>query len=134
MNNVDLIRSCYAAFQRGDMKTIFDALDPAIDWVSNGDDKVIPWAGRRRGVEGAAAFFQALGEALDFELFEPQDFHLSGDTVAVVGRTRARVRASGGRFDSAWAHVFTVRNGRLVAFREFYDTLSIAGALRGAGA
>jgi uncharacterized protein len=128
MSNSDLIRSLYAAFGRGDVKTILDSVDPTIEWVSNGDDKIIPWGGRRGGVAGAASFFQSLAENLEFEAFEPREFFEDGDTVIVVGRTRARVK-TGGVFDSDWTHLFTLKNGKLLRFREFYDTKSIADAL-----
>ncbi len=129
MQSSDLIRSLYAAFGRGDVKTILDNLDPAIEWASNGDGALFPWGGRRSGVAGAASFFQALADTLDFEVFEPRDFFDAGDTVTVLGRTRARVKKGGGVFDSEWAHVFTLRGGKLAAFREYYDTKSVADAL-----
>ncbi len=128
MSNSDLIRSLYAAFGRGDVKSILDTLDPAIEWQSNGDAKIIPWGGRRDGVAGTATFFQALADNLDFEAFEPKEFFEAGETVIVLGRTKARVK-KGGVFDSDWAHVFTLKNGRLLRFREFYDTKSIADAI-----
>lgn len=128
MSNSDLIRSLYAAFGRGDVKSILDALDPSIEWLSNGDASIIPWGGRRGGLAGAASFFEALADNLDFEAFEPREYFEDGDTVVVLGRTRARVK-SGGVFDSDWAHVCTFRNGKLLRFREFYDTKSIADAL-----
>lgn len=124
------IRSLYAAFGEGDVRKILDNLDPAVEWRSNGDSKTIPWGGRRDGVAGAASFFQALADNLDFEVFEPGEFHAAGDTVTVLGRTRARNKKAGrGVFDCAWAHVFTVRNGKLARFLEFYDTAAIEHAL-----
>lgn len=128
MSNSNSIRSLYAAFGRGDVKSILDALDPLIEWLSNGDARIIPWGGRRGGLAGAASFFEALADNLDFEAFESRVYFEDGDTVVVLGRTRARVK-SGGVFDSDWAHVFTFRNGKLLRFREFYDTKSIADAL-----
>lgn len=125
MGNSDLIRSLYAAFGRGDVKSILDALDPSIEWPSNGDARIIPWG----GLAGAASFFEALADNLDFEAFEPRDYFEDGDTVIVLGRTKARVKSGGGVFDSDWAHVFSFKNGRLLRFREFYDTKSIADAL-----
>lgn len=129
MSNSDLIRSLYTAFGRGDVKSILDRLDPEIEWVSNGDGKVIPWGGRRGGIAGAASFFQSLADNLDFEAFEPRDFFEAGETVTVLGRTKARVKKGGGVFDSEWAHVFTLKNRKLLLFREFYDTKSIVDAI-----
>ncbi len=128
--NANLVRSLYGAFGRGDLKSILDNLDPEVEWISNGDGKVIPWGGRRGGVSGAASFFQSLAENVDFEIFEPRDFFEAGDAVIVVGHTRARVKMGArGTFDSEWAHVFTMKNGKLTRFQEFYDTAAIAGAI-----
>ncbi|MEF3366747.1 nuclear transport factor 2 family protein [Methylocystis sp. 9N] len=128
-DNSNFINSLYDAFKRGEMKTILDSLDPSIEWASNGDAKIIPWGGRRSGVAGVASFFKSLADDLDFEIFEPRDFFDAGDTVIVIGRTRARVKRQGGVFDCEWAHVFTVKNGKLARFREFYDTAAIVDAL-----
>jgi ketosteroid isomerase-like protein len=129
-DNSKLIRALYDAFGRGDVKAILDNLDPSIEWVSNGDGKVIPWGGKRAGVMGAASFFQSLADNLEFEIFEPHQFFDSGDTVTVLGRTRARVKKGGaGIFDCEWAHIFTLRNGKLIRFQEFYDTAAIIDAI-----
>ncbi len=131
-NNSSFINSLYAAFKRGEVKAILDNLDPSIEWASNGDAKVIPWGGRRSGVAGVASFFKSLADNLDFEVFEPRDFFDAGDTVIVIGRTRARLKNRGGVFDCEWAHVFTVKNGKLARFQEFYDTAAIVDALAAA--
>ena len=129
-DTLTFVRSLYAAFGRGDVPGILATLDPAIVWISNGDPATIPWAGTRTGPEGALSFFQALGGALDFEVFEPGRFLESGDTVTVLGRTRARHKAGGhGVFECEWAHIFTIRNGKLARFQEFYDTAAIERAL-----
>jgi uncharacterized protein len=128
MIKADAIRQLYAAFQRGDVKAILDSLDPAIEWSSNGDAANIPWGGDRHGVAGAASFFQTLVDTLNFEIFEPRDFFEADDTVIVLGRTRARVKTSGGVFDCDWAHVFSLKDGKLARFREFYDTAAIVHA------
>ncbi len=69
---------------------ILDSLDPTVEWVSNGDGNIIPWGRRREGVSGAASFFQALADNLEFEAFEPREFFEDEETVVVIGRTRAR--------------------------------------------
>ena len=50
----------------------------------------------------------------------------------VLGHTKARFRTGAqGVFDSDWAHVFTVKDGKLAAFREFYDTAAMERAQGG---
>jgi len=126
--NADLVRSLYTAFGRGDVKTVLDNLDPAVTWSSN-CGPAIPWGGTRHGIAGAASFFEALGGNLDFEKFEPREFFAADGTVIVLGHTQARPKRNGHRFDSDWVHVFTIANGKVVRFREFYDTAAVAAAL-----
>jgi ketosteroid isomerase-like protein len=128
-DNAEFIRSLYKAFERGEVNTILDLLDPSVEWISYSDPKTIPWGGKRSGVSGAASFFQALADNLDFEVFEPRQFLASGDHVTALGRTRARFKkAGGGTFDIEWAHVFTINNGKVTRLLEFNDTAAIEHA------
>jgi ketosteroid isomerase-like protein len=129
-DNPAFVRSLYDAFGRGDIETIIDNLDPAIEWVSNGSGDTIPWGGTRSGRAGAASFFQALGDNLEFEAFEPRQFLDAGDAVTVLGRSRARFKGNGSdAFDSEWAHIFTIRDGKVARFQEYYDSAAIERAL-----
>ncbi len=131
-DNTAFVASLYAAFGRGDVPAILAVVDPAIDWVSNCAAGTVPWGGTRTGLTGATSFFQALGETMDFEVFEPGKFIDSGDSVAVTGRTRARHKHAGrGMFDCEWVHIFTIRDGKLTRFQEFYDTAAVERALAG---
>jgi hypothetical protein len=127
--NADLIRNLYAAFGRGDVETILDNVDPEITWSSNCEATTIPWGGTRHGAAGAASFFQALGDNLDFEAFEPREFFEADGAVIVVGHTRARFRRNDHVFSSDWVHVFKIANGRVAQFREFYDTAAVMRAM-----
>jgi ketosteroid isomerase-like protein len=128
--NADFIRNLYDAFSRGDLDGLLQNCDPSIEWISTGDPKVVPWGGRRTGVAGAASFFHALADNLNFEVFQPRDFYEDGDTVVVVGRTRAQVkRRADGLIDCEWVHVCLVNHGKLKRFQEFYDTAAIEKAL-----
>lgn len=130
-DNSTLVRSLYDSFGRGDLKSILDRLDPSIDWIFSTSASAIPWCGRHSGVEGATSFFKALTDNLDFEVFEPRLFFAAGDNVTVLGRTLARVKSTGKKFDSEWAHVFTFKGGKIERFQEFYDTAAIVDAIAG---
>lgn len=52
----------------------------------------------------------------------------AADNVIVLGRTLARVKSTGKKFDSEWIHVFTFKDGKLERFQEFYDTAVIVEA------
>ena len=121
MSNLDIVHEGYAAFGRGDMQTFMGLCDPAIEWVYWG---AVPWAGQFRGHDEVMRFFGIIAKTLEFEAFEPSQFIVDGDNIAVLGRTAASVKGSGGRFDNNWAHVITMRGGKLVRYVG-YDTSAI---------
>ena len=61
-------------------------------------------------------------------MFEPRQFFAAADNVIVFGRTQARVKITGRKFDSEWVHIFTFKDGKLERFQEFYDTAVIVEA------
>ena len=60
--------------------------------------------------------------------FEPREFINGGENVTVLGWERTRARPSGKIFETEWAHVFTVRAGRVIRFWAMYDTEASAAA------
>ena len=125
--NKTVVQSAYAAFGRGDIPGVLATLDPNVEWeaVIGADPATVATAGVRRGVEGVAGFFKSLGETLVFDQFEPREFIAEGDQVACVGFYKARAKQTGGVISSSWVMVFTVRNGRIVRFREWSDSAQI---------
>lgn len=130
--NVRVVRDAYAAFQRGDIPGVIEMLSDDVDWFTPGTPEQIPYAGRLRGPEAVGGFFGRLAESEEITHFEPQEFVAQGDKVVVTGNYRGRTRPAGRDFDLDWLHVFTVRDGKVVAFREYVDTAALAEAHRGA--
>ncbi len=134
MDNVEFVKSLYDAFKRGDLETFFAASDPNISWFSNADPALIPWGGERKGVAAVKEFFKELAAHLEIESFTPREFFGSPDFVTVLGHTSGRLMPSGGRFDGEWAHIFKIRDGKVVEFREAYFGPTLpAFSIRGAG-
>jgi ketosteroid isomerase-like protein len=131
--NVDVVRKGYEAFGRGDINGLLAQLDPDVEWRTPGPAD-LPTAGHRRGHEAVQEFFQTLLGLLDIQRFEPKQFIAQGDMVIVVGEDTSRVKATGTTFEIRFAHVFTVRNGKVVAFEEYLDTAAIVTDLRSAQA
>lgn len=125
--NKTIVQNAYAAFGRGDIPGVLATLDPNVEWeaVIGADPVTVPTAGPRRGVDAVAGFFKALGENMVFEQFEPREFIADGDQVACIGFYKARIKMTGAVFSSSWAMVFTVRNGRIVRFREWTDSAQL---------
>ncbi len=65
--NVDLIQSLYAAFGRGDIATIVNALSSDVDWNVNGRHKDHPLIGTWKGPGEVQKFFQGIAEHQEFD-------------------------------------------------------------------
>jgi uncharacterized protein len=127
-NNTERVLALYAAFGRGDVAFILNALAPNVSWTVPGP-MTLPMYGTRHGREQVAEFFKALGENLAFEEFSPREFIAQGERVIVLGYERARALSEGGRtYESEWAHVFTFRDGQVIDFREYSDTAQVLQA------
>ena len=132
--NVAVVRAAYAAFQRGDIPGVIELLTDDIDWWTPGTPGQIPYAGRRSGHAEVGNFFAQLSEGEEITHFEPGEFVAQGDKVVVSGNYRGRTKQAGRDYDLDWLHVFTVRDGKIAAFREYVDTAALADAYRGASA
>jgi ketosteroid isomerase-like protein len=131
--NIALIRRMYSAFGAGDLQTIIDSVDPKAEWTNHGPD-TIPYAGSWQGHAQIRQFFKAIAESTSGGQVVPETFTASGDTVVATGRYRATVRNTGTKIDSPIAHLFTIRNGKVVKWVGFSDTAGIADAHAGKAA
>ena len=119
--NSAVVQQAYEAFGRGDIPGVLDLLTDDVVWTLQGPS-VIPFAGTFHGREGIVEFFSLVGEALEFEQFEPREFVAQGDTVVVLGYERSLAKATGRWLEQEWAHVYTLRNGKITTGRFFEDT------------
>ena len=62
--------------------------------------------------------------------FEPREFIAQGDKVVSLGNYRWRVKDTGREFKSDFVHIFTIRDGKIVRFREHLDTAAAAAAYK----
>ena len=132
--NIGIVRRGYEAFGRGDLDELLSLFDDNIQWTSPGPAGLLPTAGTRQGREQVAGFFKAVNETFEIQRFEPQTFLADGDRVIVLGDDTARVKATGKVLIERWAHAFTLKNGKIVAFEEYMDTSAVVAELRAAHA
>lgn len=128
MSNVDVIRSLYAAFGKGDMPTILNTMAPDIVW--NEAENFLyadrnPYVGPEAILTGVFARIGA-----DFENFAttPGEFIDGGDTVVVPMRYTGTFKATGKPINLQAAHVWRVKNGKVTQFQQYVDTLGAAVA------
>jgi uncharacterized protein len=131
--NLDIVRQGYDAFGRGDIQGLLNLMDPQVTWTTPGPADM-PTAGTRRGHQAVGEFFAALASTVEITRFEAQDFLAQGDKVVVLGEDTGTITGTDTSIDFRWAHVFTLRGGKIVSFEEIGDTSAHVDALRAAQA
>jgi ketosteroid isomerase-like protein len=127
--NIELVKRFYDAYIKGEKDLLLSYMADDIEWdipEMNG----LRFSGKRRGRAEVAEFFGMVAQVQQLRSFEPQEFFADADRVVVLGHHEWTVNASGAAFDSDWVHIFTVRDGRIAAFRQSMDTLKVVQAHR----
>jgi len=125
MSYKPMIRALYDAFARGDIETILAALADDVVWDAPGG---APYSGRRFGRAGVRQYLAAVDRLVRIDEFDADEVLEDGDYVVVLGRERATVKESGRHFETAFAHLYKLRGGKVAEVRLFSDTNAAASA------
>jgi len=121
MNALSVVQAAYKNFAAGDIEALLEQMDQSIHWqLPRVEGARI--TGTRTGRDAVRRFFGELAEDQESVVFEPREFVADGDRVVTLGHYIWKIRATGKQFESDFAHVFTVRDGRVDSFTEFFDT------------
>lgn len=126
--NVELVQSFYTNVQAGDLHAVLALLSPDFEIVYSGPS-VIPAAGTWKGHDGFVRWAQAaLQGHLPAESLSFEEFIADRDKVVVPGHVRLRVKTTGKTCELDFLHLWTVHNGKLACWRDFFDTFALAQA------
>ncbi len=126
--NAEIIRNLYGAFDRDDLPAVLGVLDPEVVWI---EAEGFPYGGSYTGPDAVVREVLAkLGTEWDDFNAVPRQFVAEGDTVVALGEYRGRYKATGKGFTAPFAHVWTLRGGKVVKFRQYTDTLIVDRTLR----
>lgn len=127
--NLELVRSAFDAWNRGDLDEFAGHATEDVAWVEvsgRPEGPATERLGRERMRQGLASLFDAF-ESYRLEVEQLQDV---GDRVVAIVREVARGRASGVEVDSRWGYLITVEDGgmaRIEAYRDADVALQLAG-------
>lgn len=121
MKNGARVKGLYEAAARGEMNVLFEALAPTIEW-REAEGSPFASGNPHVGPDGVGKLLAAIGEAIDGLAIVPMNVIDGGDTVVVEGRYKGKLRDSGKAFDAQFAHVWQLRDGKVVRFQQYTDT------------
>ena len=128
MSNVDVIKCLYQAFAEGDLEIIGALLDPSVEWVESDG---IPYGGVFIGYEAVLnGVFASIGAEWENFTAHVDQFIDAGDIVVTLGTDSGTYKATGQRMKAPTASIWTLKNGKVVKFTQYIDTLAVFNATR----
>jgi ketosteroid isomerase-like protein len=125
--NTATVQQAYNNFKTGNIQALLGQMSDNITWQLP-EIEGVPLAGSRMGREGVKEFFATLARDQEVIEFEPRELVAQGDKVISLGHYQWRVKDTGREYASDFVHIFTVRDGKITAFREHFDTAVVAAA------
>jgi ketosteroid isomerase-like protein len=125
--NKSIVNKAYSNFKNGNINGILDLLADDVSWTLP-EMEGVPFAGSRTGRDSVGEFFQSVVSTQESLTFEPRELIAEGDTVVALGSYQWRVKSNSREFGGDFAHVFTIRDGKVVAFHEYMDTAACRDA------
>ena len=125
---IDIVHRFYDALGRGDVPAIFSVLDAHVEWTEA--ERFPYYSGAWHGPQ-AVLDNLLVPIARDWEGFSAtaDDFIAQGDRVVALGQYFGTNKGTGRSIAVAFAHVWTVRDGKIISFVQHTDTAKVLEAV-----
>ncbi len=127
--NVKTVRELYDAFAAGDVEAVLAQLDQSIEWNEAENHTYAdgnPYIGPQAVLEGV---FMRLGFEWEGYTVTPEELLGAGDRVVALGTYTGTYNATGRAVRAQFAHIWGLREGKPVSFRQYTDTKQFADAM-----
>ena len=127
--NTELVQRTNDSIQSGDIPALLDSLSQDVEWVT-AELEGVPVSGTWHGREQVGQFFQTLSDTQEVRQLELREFVAQDDKVIALGHYAWHVKSTAREWESDFAHVLSVRDGKVTRFQEYADTAALADAFR----
>ena len=128
MSNLKSVKAVYQAFATGDIFAVVGTLSPDIAWT---EAEGFPYGGTYHGPKAVLeGVFMRLGSEWEGFAAIPDEFIDAGDTIVVLGKYSGKYKATGKSFQSNFAHVWKMQDGKAAQFTQYTDTLLVHRAVQ----
>ncbi|MEO6348888.1 MAG: nuclear transport factor 2 family protein, partial [Aquaticitalea sp.] len=127
--NVGIIDSLYKAFAASDIPTVLGGMDANIVWneaEGNSYADGNPYIGPDAVLKGVFARIGADNEY--FKLVDIELHDMSNNQVLATLRYDGKFKESGKAYNVQVAHLWTLKDGKVIAFQQYLDTKKLADA------
>jgi len=127
MDNKQIIENGYKCFATGDIPGLLGTFDENIEWT---EAEGFPYGGTYTGANAIVEnVFMKLGGEWEGFSAVPDEFLDAGDNIVALGHYSGKYKETGKSMKVPFAHVWTLRDGKIVKFVQYTDTLKVSEAL-----
>ena len=126
--NLEIIKAHYAGSDTKDLAAMLAPVTATTRWTEMAG---FPCAGTYIGPDAVVQnVFMAIGAAWDGYALKVDRLIDGGDTIVGVGTYTGTFKATGKAMTARVTHVWDMKDGKVVQFEQFTDTLLVAEAMR----
>jgi len=129
MTNLEIVKSTYEGkTSEENGRALAAHVDDSVQWT---EAKGFPYAGTYVGLEEITknVFSRLASEWIDYK-FTPEDYVASDDKVVAFGSYTGINKASGKPFSARVAHIWLLREGKIIKFEQFVDSKTVVDAMQ----
>lgn len=129
-NNSSIIDGLYKSFAAGDVPAVLGGMDANVVWMEaegNAYADNNPYIGPEAVLNGV--FARVIGDHEYFTLNDIQLHEMSDNKVLATLRYNAKVKETGKTYNAQVAHLWTLKDGKVVGFQQYVDTKKLADAM-----
>ncbi len=122
-SNLEIVKSNYEEHTK-----LFENLAPDVEWQ---EMEGFPYGGTYHGPQELIdGVFSKIDQDWDDFQAVAETFLESGNNVVTIGHYSGVFKKSGKAMKAVFAHVYTLRDGRIIKFRQFADSALFTQAMR----
>ena len=114
-------------FNSGDVEGFLNLFSEDSSWDSPELENV-PLKTTFSGRDKLAEFLAGIDKYEEFLKIEPQEFIAQGNRVVILGELHVRSKITGKEYNSGFAHIVKIQDGKVVSFLEYFDNAAAGRA------
>ncbi len=125
MNSLEIIKKAYIYLGEKDISNYFCLMSPNVEFYQTEE---LPWGGQYRGFDEIKDFLSKIFPLIDSSVEISYYIHAGEQTVA-IGKTSGIAKLTGKSFSCNLAHIWTVKEEKIVRLEVYIDTDAMKTAL-----
>ncbi|MEM9635046.1 MAG: nuclear transport factor 2 family protein [Pseudomonadota bacterium] len=135
-DNLEALKRCYGRWHEtkgASTEEWLDLMDDQVDFrsLAMAQNPEVRFTAPRTNKEEVRGYLQELLDGWSMEYYTIDDYVVDGDRICAIGSTAWVNKSTGARAESPKLDYVRFKDGKIVAFHEFYDTAALIAAACG---